>query len=130
MPPKADPISQQFGARLREVRIERGLRQIDVATRLGMSPGGYSSVERGYARMFVTDIERYARALGVDAAYLGRRLGLCGNNARVIRAAEMTDLMVQLEDEPPEIVDGVLQMLRVQLRLLRGRGHPNGPGVN
>ena len=48
--------------------------------RLGMSDGGYSSVERGHARMFVTDLPRFARALGVQPAYLSQRLGLCGDD--------------------------------------------------
>lgn len=66
-----------YGARLRSVREERKLRQVDVAASLAMSAGGYSSVERGKARMFVADIPRYAEALGVPAEYLTRRLGLC-----------------------------------------------------
>lgn len=72
-----DPLSRLYGSRLRTLRQELGLRQTDVAAELNMSPGGYSSVERGRARMFVSDIPRYAAALRVEPAYLARRLGLC-----------------------------------------------------
>jgi transcriptional regulator with XRE-family HTH domain len=73
-------MDRLYGARLRSVREERQLRQVDVAASLAMSAGGYSSVERGKARMFVSDIPRYAEALGVPPEYLTRRLGLCDEN--------------------------------------------------
>lgn len=62
------------------LRESLGLTQREVAERLGMSDGGYSSVERGHARMFVTDIARFAGAFGVAPAYLARRLSLCGDD--------------------------------------------------
>lgn len=81
-----DSLSRLYGRRLRAVRVEVGLRQIDVAAELGITPGGYSSVERGRARMFVTDIPRYAAALHVEPAYLARRLGLCDEGADIAQA--------------------------------------------
>lgn len=69
-----DPV---YGARLRSVRVERGLRQVDVAVSLEMSSGGYSSIERGKARIFLADLPRYAQALNVPQDYLVRRLGIC-----------------------------------------------------
>lgn len=78
-----DSLSRLYGRRLRAVREEVGLRQIDMAAELGMSPGGYSSIERGRARMFVNDIPRYAAALRVEPAYLARRLGLCDGGADI-----------------------------------------------
>lgn len=120
MTTKADPVSQRFGARLRAVRLERGLRQRDVAERLEMSAGGYSSIERGYARMFVSDLERFAQALGVDVTYLGRRLGLCGaTGARDLKIEEGADLLVQLRDEPPEVADSILSWWRQSLNIAR-----------
>lgn len=74
-------MDRMYGTRLRSVREERKLRQVDVAASLEMSAGGYSSIERGKARMFITDIPRYADALGVEPAYLTRRLGLCDDEA-------------------------------------------------
>jgi transcriptional regulator with XRE-family HTH domain len=73
-------MDRLYGSRLRSVRTERKLRQVDVAAGLGMTAGGYSSIERGYARMFVADLPRYAEALGVAPEYLARRLGLCGDD--------------------------------------------------
>lgn len=120
MPSKADPLSRLYGARLRAVREEHGLRQVDIAAKLGMSAGGYSSIERGAARMFVTDLERYAEALGVDAGYLGRRLGLCGVDApREIRHAEAAELADRLADEPPEVADTILSWWRQSLEIAK-----------
>jgi transcriptional regulator with XRE-family HTH domain len=120
VPLKADPMSRLFGSRLRAVREQQGLRQVDVAEKLGMSAGGYSSVERGAARMFVTDLERYASALGVDAGYLGRRLGLCGEDApREIRLTEGADILDQLADEPPEVAETILAWWRQSLEIAR-----------
>lgn len=81
-----DSLSRLYGIRLRAVRHEQGLRQTDVAAELGISPGGYSSIERGKARMFVADLPRYAAALRVEPAYLARRLGLCDDSADIARA--------------------------------------------
>lgn len=86
MPDTSDSLSKLYGARLRAVRLERGLRQVDVAAELGTSAGGYSSVERGIARIFLTDLPRYAAALGVDPAYLSMRLGLCDAGADIADA--------------------------------------------
>lgn len=109
---KVDPLSRRYGARLRVVRKTQGLRQVDVAARLEMSAGGYSSVERGYARMFVSDLERYAAALGVELAYLARKLGLCDDTARDIKVAEGADLLSQLSAEAPDLAESILDVLR------------------
>lgn len=120
MTSKADPISQLYGARLRSVREERNLRQADVARRLDMSAGGYSSVERGMARMFVSDLSRYADALGVDAGYLGRRLGLCGDMIpHQIYIGEGADLLQALADEPAEIQPLIIQGIRQVMEIAR-----------
>lgn len=86
---EGDALSKLYGARLRAVRLDVGLRQTDVAAELGMSAGGYSSIERGRARMFVSDLPRYAAALRVEPAYLARRLGLCEDGGDDIAHALM-----------------------------------------
>lgn len=78
-----------------------------------MSPGGYSSVERGAARMFVTDIGRYAEALGVDPGYLGRRLGLCG--------AESPDIAQALVERfGPQVGSALVRLDRILAQLEHG----------
>lgn len=89
---RPDPEARIIGSRLRAVRDSLNLTQKDVAGRLGMSDGGYSSVERGHARMFVSDIPRFAKALGVESAYLARRLGLCGDEQPQFAESIMTNL--------------------------------------
>jgi transcriptional regulator with XRE-family HTH domain len=93
---RADPEALIIGGRLRAVREYVGLTQKEVADRVGMSDGGYSSVERGHARMFVTDIPRFARAFGVEPAYLAQRLGLCGEDRPDIADTLMTRFGPQL----------------------------------
>jgi transcriptional regulator with XRE-family HTH domain len=115
-------MDRLYGARLRAVREERGLRQVDVAVNLEMSAGGYSSIERGVARMFVADVPRYAEAMGVEVGYLSQRLGLHGeSDPNETRAAECASLLAQLKDEPAEIVEEVLRLFRISIGLATAR---------
>lgn len=110
---RVDPLSRMYGNRLRAVRQEQGLRQVDVATTLGMSTGGYSSVERGVARIFLTDLDRYAGALRVPPAYLARRLGLCPD--------EQPDIANALVDRfGPEVGPVLVRLDRVLALMERG----------
>lgn len=113
MTDQVDPLSRMYGSRLRAVRKERGLRQVDVAAKLEMSAGGYSSIERGAARMFVNDLDRYAGALGVDPGYLGRRLGLCGADSPDIAHALVTRF-------GPQVGTALVRLDRILVQLEHG----------
>src|SRR5437879_3024666 len=42
-----EPVNANIGRRLRELRLERGLQQVEVAHRLGVSPAYLNLIEKG-----------------------------------------------------------------------------------
>ena len=78
-----DPEARRVGGVLRAVRREQGLTQDDVAKQLPIGEGAYAAWEAGRSRFTLPELPSVARALGVDVAYLSRRLGLCGDNTDV-----------------------------------------------
>jgi transcriptional regulator with XRE-family HTH domain len=60
-----EPIAAKVGARIRELRIERGMSLAALATAAGVSKGHMSSVERGLVLITVGTVVATARALGV-----------------------------------------------------------------
>lgn len=63
--PIPDPMAAKVGARIRELRMERGLSIATLAASAGLSKGHMSSVERGLVLINVGTIVATARALGV-----------------------------------------------------------------
>ncbi|MDI3291605.1 helix-turn-helix transcriptional regulator [Polyangium sp. 15x6] len=60
------PLTAKVGARIHELRIERGLTLEELATRAGnMSKGHLSSVENGLAAITIETVNRVATGLGV-----------------------------------------------------------------
>jgi transcriptional regulator with XRE-family HTH domain len=57
-------------ARLRALRVERGLSQEEVATRAGMAPSTLSRLESGARRLALDHLTPLARALGVEVGEL------------------------------------------------------------
>ncbi len=80
---RSDSVSRRMGIALKTIREERGLTQREVAERYGSSDGNIAAYEQGRNRFTVQDLPRLADALGVDVAYLSRRMGLCGDNTDV-----------------------------------------------
>lgn len=60
-----EPIAMKLGARIRELRIERGMSLAALAAAAGLSKGHMSSVERGLVLITVGTVVATARALGV-----------------------------------------------------------------
>lgn len=63
--PIPDPIAAKLGARIRELRMERGMSIATLAASAGLSKGHMSSVERGLVLINVNTLVTTARALGV-----------------------------------------------------------------
>ncbi|MCU1392049.1 MAG: Transcriptional regulator, family protein [Ilumatobacteraceae bacterium] len=55
-----------FGARLKEVRLEKGLTQEALAHKAGLHPTYISNCERGYSAPTLETLIRLARCLGVQ----------------------------------------------------------------
>ena len=60
-----EPIAAKIGARIRELRLERGMTLAALAHAAGLSRGHMSSVERGLVLINVGTIVATARALAV-----------------------------------------------------------------
>ncbi|MBV8543190.1 MAG: helix-turn-helix transcriptional regulator [Acidobacteria bacterium] len=68
--PQLGDEGELFGARLREVRIERGLTQPEVANRVGTSASNISDLERGIKVPTLTTVARLAAALECNVSEL------------------------------------------------------------
>src|SRR5437764_551448 len=68
--PKLGEEGALFGARLREMRIERGLTQPDLANQVGTSASNISDLERGIKVPTLTTIARLAKALECNVTEL------------------------------------------------------------
>ena len=67
-PPGTERPADRLRRRLLEARRARGLRQADLADRLGRPQSFVSNYERGERRLEVSEFIVIARVLGVDAA--------------------------------------------------------------
>jgi len=63
-------ISKKFGKTVREIRLQKKLSQGDVAKRLNLHRSYVSGIERGIRNPSLKVIERFAKALGVQAKNL------------------------------------------------------------
>ncbi len=59
-------ISFRFGKRAKEIRLQRKMSQGDLAKILGVHPTYISGIERGLRNMALKNIEKLAKALGVN----------------------------------------------------------------
>lgn len=69
MPKKRD-ILKRFGARVRELRLEKGLSQEKFAAKCGLDRTYLGSVERGERNIALRNIEKISKALGKSVAEL------------------------------------------------------------
>jgi len=65
---------RQLQRLLRELRKEAGLRQVDLATRLGVPQSFVSKYESGERRLEVTDVIAICSALGLSFVDFARRV--------------------------------------------------------
>jgi transcriptional regulator with XRE-family HTH domain len=63
-------ISRRFGARLRDLRLERNMRQIDLAERVGIQESYVSNLESGKKEPCLEVIKMLADGLGVSLRQL------------------------------------------------------------
>lgn len=65
---------QKFGKRLKSLRIDRDLTQLELAEILDMSPNFIGMIERGERNTTVENVFNIARALGIKPANLFEEL--------------------------------------------------------
>lgn len=66
----SDAITKKTAKRLRALRDDRNLTQVQVADKAKMSPNYYAKIERGEVRPSIDMYERLAKALKVTASEL------------------------------------------------------------
>lgn len=59
-------ISQNFGKKVKEIRLKRKMSQGDLAKILGLHPTYISGIERGVRNMALKNIDKLAKALKVS----------------------------------------------------------------
>ncbi len=91
--PKPTQKTAEMGRLLAELRDERGLTQKEVGLRLGIVEQTYRNYEKGAARIPLSDVGRWARALDVSIELLLSRLGVLTKPPRAFdaMAAELID---------------------------------------
>jgi hypothetical protein len=98
------PVTQRTGSRIRDCRIDRGMKQTDLAAAVGISPSYLNLIEHNARRIGGRLLVALARALEVDAAQLtgeGERRSVTALRAAAADAA----------DFGPEIAAGLLPEL-------------------
>ena len=65
-----DNLSKQFGKKVREIRVKKGLSQGDVSRRLNLHRSYISGIERGVRNPSLKVIQKIAKALGVGIGHL------------------------------------------------------------
>ncbi|MDQ3678202.1 MAG: helix-turn-helix domain-containing protein [Actinomycetota bacterium] len=66
----AEEVQRAFGARLRELRVDRGISQEALASRSGLNRTYVGSVERGERNVSLVNIQRLAEALDAPPSAL------------------------------------------------------------
>lgn len=67
-------LLRRFGARVKAMRIARGMTQIAFAESVGFDRNYWGRVERGQQNVSISTLARIARVLGVDMTELVDRL--------------------------------------------------------
>jgi transcriptional regulator with XRE-family HTH domain len=83
-------VQQRLGARLRELRTQRGLSVRTLAAKVGFSPSFISQIEADAASPSISSLEKIAAALGVTLGQLFSSLEQNAAMRTVVRRAERT----------------------------------------
>lgn len=108
---------EQLGALLKQMRVEAGLTQEELARRLRRTPPYVSKIERGTRGIEMSGIARWARACGAEAelvyGYSGetRRSALLVADEPVGVVGELARLLPRLDEGERRLVDEVVHFL-------------------
>ena len=69
-PLEPDPVDVHVGHRMRDIRLSRGLRQVDLAARMGITQQAVAKFEDAINSMLAPRLYHASKALGVGVAEL------------------------------------------------------------
>jgi transcriptional regulator with XRE-family HTH domain len=125
-PPKEVVLSKkELGARLRALRIERGMTQDEVARAIGTHFTSISAVERGVRGLSVQQIVKLATALKVSPDDLLHAKKAAKLKATSRRDGRLLRRIERIRELPPPKQRTVLEVLDSLLKT-HGQGHSRG----
>lgn len=62
---------QKIGAQLKELRVSRGWRQVEVADKVGLSRSQISNIESGKRALTLSTLKRFCEVFNIDISYFG-----------------------------------------------------------
>lgn len=62
---------RNIGKKLKELRISRGLKQLDVAEKVGLSRPAISNIEAGKRSLTLSTLKRFCEVYQIDISYFG-----------------------------------------------------------
>jgi transcriptional regulator with XRE-family HTH domain len=116
-PQRIDEILARIAARVRAARCERGLTQVELASRAGLTTGTISRLERGREPPTVSSLVRIAEAMGLE---LGALVGSLPPTAEK-PASRLSREVRQLAEIAPTLDASAVRRLLALARLLRSR---------
>lgn len=113
------PEGLQIAGVFKKLRTEAGLTQEDVARKIDLTLSGYRPYEQGRRQLRTEQIPLFARAFKVSVESLAVHLGLSAADVQQVRVSECTELMSQLDGEPPEVIETVMRFWRESIELAK-----------
>ena len=102
----------ELGARLKVLRIERGLSQIGLAERSGIDQRMISCYELGYVRIPAAELIRMAGILKVSVKEFARNTDASANGAK---SRKILKLVEKIETLPPRDQRGLLRTIELAI---------------
>jgi transcriptional regulator with XRE-family HTH domain len=106
------------GARIRDLRKERGMSQEALGEKAGFHYSYVGSVERGERNISLGNLDKIGESLGIDVAELFNYVQLSDNiNPKETRLSEIIALLARRDDEELRMVQRIL----TEILIVRGR---------
>jgi transcriptional regulator with XRE-family HTH domain len=102
----------QTGKAFRRFRDRLGLKQDEMAARLGMGTSTYRAWERGEYELRSGQIKEFAQAFEVGEHLFATELGFCPPDAGDVHVAECADILRMIESRRPGEVETFLRWFR------------------
>lgn len=99
----------EFSERLKKLRKDAGLTQVDVADKLGISQPAYASWERGVKRPTQDNLVKIAQVLNVTVDYL------VGNSDEEIMNNKLEDIEILFRKNSEGLTDAEKTVFRQEL---------------